>query len=662
MAIYRYGGKTGAPQELVASDDYMVVRTCDRNVLFSDRPYATASISAPVRALLSHFELVTRFRESGVELLKTKRLGDGAALREEARTALNGEDAVQFAGKVWTDTYAKTPVLYTENFFVKFHNQEKEAQCRSLLSRHNLEIKQVLDYARNGYFVKAVDGTGSGVFEIAEQLLQEASVELCHPELVRQNRQRAVFPNQWHLKDTVINGRTVQASCQVEAAWALSKGEGITIAIVDDGVDIEHEEFRSSGKILSPRDVTRKSDNPRPGSGENHGTCCAGVACADGNFGASGVAPMAKLMPIRLASGLGSQAEAEAFVWAAKNGADVISCSWGPPDGVWYDAKDPAHTQKVALPDSTRLAINFAVTQGRKGKGCVVLFAAGNGNESVENDGYASNPQVMAVAACNDQGKRSAYSDYGQAVWCSFPSNNGNPSLTSGIWTTDRMGNSGYNAGKATEGDAGGNYTNSFGGTSSACPGMAGVVALMLARNPELRWNEVRELVKQSCERIDVEGGKYNPEGWSPLYGYGRINARKAVELSAPAQASPVQVARVAQDVPIKDLATSILTVTVAETRVLKSLKVTVDIDHTYIGDLVVTLRGPDGLKLSPVVLHNREGGAMDNIKRIYDLKAAPPLAQFQGKSPAGAWVLEVADLSRWDTGTLRSFALEIEV
>ena len=146
-----------------------------------------------------------------------------------------------------------------------------------------------------------------------------------------------------------------------------------------------------------------------------------GSLCGTATNGASGVAPHAKLMPIRLASGLGSQREADAFKWAADNGADVISCSWGPVDGDWWDNNDPQHTQVAHLPTSTRLAIDYVTTNGRGGKGCVVLFAAGNGNESVDNDGYASYPKVIAVAACNDRSRRSIYSDFGKAVWCAFP-------------------------------------------------------------------------------------------------------------------------------------------------------------------------------------------------------------------------------------------------
>jgi len=660
MVEVRYGGQNGQRYELAISDEHVVVRTENRSPLLGQRPFEVAPVSIAARSILNQFELTARFRQAGVEILRAKVPTQGVALRDRARAILNEEPKVEFAGRVLVDPRSQEPVIYTENLFVKFDNRQDSGGCEEVLGRYNLTIKRKLEYARNAYFVSAPANTGLAIFDIAERLLNEQSVELCHPELVRELRPRQVFPQQWHLKQTTINGKVINAHANVEAAWKLSDGTGTIIAIIDDGVDLNHEEFRSSGKIVAPRDATRKTNDPSPGNDDNHGTACAGVACANGNFGASGVAPGAKLMPIRLASALGSQNEADAFVWAAQNGADVISCSWGPADGVWFEPNDPLHNQKVPLPDSTRLAIDFAINKGRNGKGCVVLFAAGNGNESVDNDGYASYQNVIAVAACNDYGTRSAYSDFGKAIWCAFPSNNGDTSQTTGIWTTDRSGVVGYNSGKVSLGDTAGNYTNEFGGTSSACPGAAGVAALIIARNPNLRWDEVRDIIKHSCDRIDRVGGKYDANDRSPFYGYGRINAFKAVELAKPNQPSAVGIFQAVQDVPIADLQTSKLPLAIANTNLIKSIKVTVDIEHTYIADLIVTLNPPAQTGVSPIILHDRLGGSSDNIKTTYDEVNTPKLAAFKGKNPQGNWTLEVQDKANLDTGKIRSFTIEI--
>ncbi|MBL1199384.1 MAG: S8 family serine peptidase [Nostoc sp. GBBB01] len=660
MVEVRYGGQNGQRYELAISDEHIVVRTENRSSLVAQRPFEVVPVSIAARSILNQFELTTRFRQAGVEVLRAKVPLQGTALRDRARSILNDEPKVEFAGRVLVDPRSQEPVIYTENLFVKFDNRQDSGVCEEVLGRYNLTIKRKLEYARNAYFVSAPVNTGLAIFDISQTLLNEPLVELCHPELVRELRPRQIFPQQWHLKQTTINGKVINAHANVEAAWKLSDGTGATIAIIDDGVDLDHEEFRSSGKIVAPRDVTRKTNDPRPGNEDHHGTACAGVACANGNFGASGVAPGAKLMPIRLASALGSQNEADAFVWAAQNGADVISCSWGPADGVWFEAKDPLHNQKVPLPDSTRLAIDFAINNGRNGKGCVVLFAAGNGNESVDNDGYASYQNVIAVAACNDYGTRSAYSDFGKAIWCAFPSNHGDTSQTPGIWTTDRSGKVGYNSGKVGLGDNVGNYTNEFGGTSSACPGAAGVAALIIARNPNLRWDEVRDIIKRSCDRIDQAGGKYDANGRSPFYGYGRINALKAVELAKPNQPSPIGIFQAVQDVPINDLQTSKLQLAIANTNLVKSIKVSVDIEHTYIADLIVTLNPPAQTGVSPIILHDRLGGSSDNIKTTYDEVNTPKLAAFKGKNPQGNWTLEVQDKANLDTGKIRSFTIEI--
>ena len=183
---------------------------------------------------------------------------------------------------------------------------------------------------------------------------------------------------------------------------------------------------------------------------------------------------------------------------------------------------------------------------------------------------------------------------------------------------------------------------------------------MILARNPNLRWDEVRDIFKRSCDRIDSAGGKYDANGRSPFYGYGRINALKAVELAKPAQTSPISIFQAVQDIPINDLQTSTLSLAIANTTLLKSIKVNVDIEHTYIGDLIVTLLPPVQIGILPINLHDRQGGATDNIKTTYDEVNTPKLAAFKGKSPQGTWTLEVADKAEGDTGKIRSLTIEM--
>ena len=662
MPEVMYGGRQGERLRLEVDPDLVAVRTRSR------RSSREGPVAGPEAAALDGLELVLQFPEVGVEVYR-RRNGAGRSMAEVRETLAQAPD-IRFAGEVLVDP-AGEPVLYTENLFVKFRDDRPVEDCRRVLLEAGLRIKDELPYATNAFFAAAPEGTGQEVFAIAERLLERDDVEYAHPELVRQLGRRAMFPQQWHLATTSIGGQSITASANVAAAHALTQGEQVTIAVIDTGVDIDHEEFASAGKIVAPRDATSGDGDPRPLPGENHGTACAGVACADGVAGATGVAPRARLMPIRMVSQLGSQQEANAFFWAASNGADVISCSWGPLDGRWFDPSDPRHTVPAPLPDSTRLAIDHAVTQGRGGKGCVILFAAGNGNESVDLDGYASYEKVLAVAACNDRGKRSVYSDFGDAVFCSFPSNDfafaaeGRPApLTPGIWTADVSGTGGYNPGSPggpVRGDVKGNYTNSFGGTSSACPGAAGVAALVLARNPALRWHEVKDVLRRSCDRIDLSDGQWSADGHSPKYGHGRLNAEAAVLLAVPAPADRLVISRSFSE-PVSDFVTSTVTLEVTEARAIAALQVSVDVRHTAVGDLVVSVVPPPAAGAQPVTLHDRTGGLGDDLRRTYDAVQVPALDDLKGRSAQGVWTLEVRDQARRDVGSILAFGLEIEL
>jgi len=659
-----YGTKNEPAFELEQSDNLIAVRTRSGKSLTR----SVGSVAQPVSAELSDGALVVSYPEVGVEVYRVP-AGRHARSVSDRKSALRAAPDVLFAGGVLVDPASKQPVLYTENIFIKFIDTVDSDACAEIIRNAGLTVKSQLDYATNAYFLEAPAGTGQKVFDIANGLLKRDEVEYCHPELIRPRARKQIFPQQWHLKKTAINGLTVDASANVAAAHEITQGEGVTIAVIDDGVDIDHPEFSGTGKIVAPRDATLQINDPRPKDlFSNHGTACAGVACANGADGASGVAPKARLIPIRLASGLGSQQEADAFKWAADNGADVISCSWGPADGEWWNKNDPVHRERAQLPASTRLAMDYVTQKGRNGKGCVILFAAGNGNESVDNDGYASHDKVIAVTACNDRGTRSVYSDFGKAAWCAFPSsdfghapfNHPDP-LTTGIWTTDRAGRAGYNPDEQghAAGDSAFNYTNSFGGTSSSCPGAAGVAVLVLAVNPDLKWQEVKELFRRACDKIDPQGGDYDAAGHSPKYGYGRLNARTAVELAKPQPRNAVTVSR-RFDAPIPDMQSVSYILEVADDLPVESLSVSVDILHTYIGDLVISLLPPAKTGVGTVVLHSRAGGSTRNLKQTFDAFTTPVLVKFSGKKCKGTWTLRIQDVAAQDSGTLVSFGLNL--
>jgi len=664
MPQLRYGGKKGQAVQYEVDPELVAVRTR------SKRSFRGGPAPRPEAALLEEMDLVAEFPDAGVEVYR-KRPG-GRVSVDTLRDALRKAPDTRFAGRVLVEVRSKEPVVYTENIFVKFRDEEEWEDCVEVLRQAGLTVKRELAYATNAFFGAAPEGTGQSVFAIANALLEREDVEYCHPEVVQPAMRRTIFAQQWHLKTTTTNGQTVAASANVEAAHAITQGEGVSIAVIDDGFDLAHEEFSSSGKIVAAQDFRSLDNDPSPGPGDDHGTACAGVACADGRFGASGVAPKARLMPLRMPFSLNSQRLADAFVWAADRGADVISNSWGPPDGPWFQPEDPRHLRSFPLPDNIRLAVDYAADNGRGGKGCVILFAAGNGNESVDLDGYASYGKVLAVAACNDRGKRSVYSDFGNAVFCSFPSNDfgfppeGRPDpLTPGIWTIDRTGRAGYNPDPDTgqiAGDADLKYTNGFGGTSSACPGAAGVAALVIARNPALRRQEVKEILKQSCDRIDPSGGTYDATGHSKKYGYGRLNAETAVRQALPSEGPATVRIQKSFTEPIVDLQTSTVELEVTETAPLTSIQVSVEIEHTYIGDLVITVIPPRAMAARSVVLHDRKGGRTVNLRRTYDSVVTPRLAEYAGKSAKGSWKLEVRDKARIDSGLIRQFALELRI
>jgi subtilisin family serine protease len=231
--------------------------------------------------------------------------------------------------------------------------------------------------------------------------------------------------------------------------------------------------------------------------------------------------PQVKILPVRIFknndAGLTPEKNAAAIAYARISGASILSNSWG------YGPATPLQGFDVI-----NRAINDAYVVGRGGFGCVILFAAGN--DSIDFVTYPANrTNVLAVGAITTSDQRWAYSNYGTELDVVAPS--GDLCLQGGLWSLDQMASSGYNPNVtycdddvtwncSAQNDV--DYDCHFGGTSGACPIVAGAAALILAKQPNLLANEVFNILRQSSDTTLAWG---TVPRFSSEYGYGCVDA-----------------------------------------------------------------------------------------------------------------------------------------
>ncbi len=391
---------------------------------------------------------------------------------------------------------------------------------------------------------RARDGDAVG---LAWRLQGVAGVRWAEPDLLRHVKTYDL-PNdprlgqQWHL-DNAAN----VADIDIEAAWEVTRGVPETIVgIFDNGFDLDHPDlepnivggFDAAGGDEDPEsECTNSPDGAGPAGScpaerpfrESHGTAVAGVvaAKADNELAGAGVCPECSLFTVRLlGAGFRSITNAAAFQRAADAGVSVINNSWGP--GI---------TRFFPLANAERETFARITTQARDGRGVVLVFAAGNDffTPATANP-YASNPGVVTVSASTRIDDFACYSNFGSVIAVSGPSR-GCFDGESGIATTDYVGREGYGRDDFTQG---------FGGTSAASPVVAGVAALVLSANPALTAQQVRLVLQRSAEKIHADKNPweqrygidlatefdYDEHGFSQGFGYGRVNAGRAVALA----------------------------------------------------------------------------------------------------------------------------------
>lgn len=457
-----------------------------------------------------------------------------------------------------------------------------------------------------------------------------------------------------------LRGGTVGADSNVVNIWDDYLGSGVVIAVVDDGVQHSHPDLLTNYLPSLSYDFNFNDPDPTPDqSGDNHGTSVAGVALATGNnsTGVSGAAPDASLAAIRLiAAGTTDWVEANGLSFE-QDEIDIYSNSWGPSDDGMIDAVGQAGPLAIA-------AIRQGVTTGRGGLGNIYTWAAGNGlqnNDNANYDLFANSRYTIAVSAIDHSGRQSYYSEPGAPILVASYSNGS----LSGITTTDRTGEDGYNSTGTGDGDPAADidYTSTFGGTSSATPLVAGVIALMLEANPNLTWRDVQHILVNTATQNDSADSDWLTNGAGHLvnhkYGFGAIDAHAAV-LAALAHSTVGSeyawtsgVETVNQALPDNDPTGVSSVITVSADMALEWVEVEFNATHTFRGDLEVVLTSPDGTESILAESRLQDSGANYSNWSFTS-------ARHWDESPVGDWVLTVRDQFSQDTGTFDDWTLKL--
>jgi len=584
-------------------------------------------------------------------------------------SAAAGRVAAGLHGVPWVS--AVSPVCYlatrdpgarmalTGEVIVRLRPGGGPAKARGLASAEGLARPQTVGAVRRAWLARAPSALAS--LGAANDLAAEPGVEFAVPNWYHARAARAVpddtlFPNQWHLQNSGQGGGTAGADVDIVTAWDTAKGhysaadpqsDNQVVGIVDDAVQIAHPDLSPNIVTGVSWDYVDNDGDPSPGSGEDHGTACAGVAAARGfnGLGVCGAAPEAGLVGFRVLGADTDDTEAAALR-RSEGIVDIRSNSWGPYDDRHLEGPGPLAA--AALADGA--------ASGRGGQGTVFVWAGGNGLEEGDNsnyDGYANSRFVVAVGACDNFGRQSFYSEPGANLAVCAPSSGGSLDIT----TTDRTGSAGY---------SGGDYTSSFGGTSSASPLVAGIAALVLQVRPDLTWRDVRAILMTTAEKNDATDADWELNGAGyhvdHKYGFGRVDAQAAVTAAATwTSFGPEVVAQAGADpgvtIPDGDTAGVTSQVTISQNISVEYVEVYFTASHTWWPDLQVELASPEAP--SGVVSVLAQATATSPLGDGFSNWRFGTTRCF-GEQSQGTWTLRVSDRFGGITGTFDSWTLKV--
>ena len=449
----------------------------------------------------------------------------------------------------------------------------------------------------------------------------------------------ALYGCQWHLNNDKQFRNGAGEDIRVEEVWPTDTGSGINVAVVDDGMDFQHEDLKDNVDTTLNHNYhpLRTSIRHRL---QVHGTAVAGlIAAKDNSFGTRGVAPGATIYGYNPLAYLTIANAADAL---SRNAAitAISNNSWGP--------------RETGRPESAPAIwvkpVKAGVTTGYEGKGVFYVWSAGNGGDRGYStlDELANYYAVTAVCAVGHDDKRSDYSELGSNLWVCGPSSSGRVGQPR-IATTDNWNR----------------YRGSFGGTSAATPIVSGVVALIREAKTALTWRDVKLILAASARKNDpdntgwVEGAfKYGSAtehyNFNHEYGFGMVDAKAAVDLASTwtnvrgfreitSESSVI-------NLPIPDLPSSGTPTTVTASltvdpyvEFVEFVEVNAHFNHPFFRDLTVELVSPSGA-VSTLSTSSIVGGELTtkfrfgSARHLGEDAAGMVDPSDQGRSEGGYW------------------------
>ena len=459
---------------------------------------------------------------------------------EAVRSFVNSQPDLELDQAVYEVAHSASSegLIPVGEILVKFKPNVTEDAWRNLLHQYNLEVRRA-NYPEPGTYL-VVTKNSQDVINIANSLHESDLVEYAQPNFVHLAPRLAGPGGNGGVGSTLAVAAPIAVTSSPEAlaipsappsdpgyasqwtlvkikapeAWDISMGSSdISIAIIDEGCDMTHEDIAYK---LPGYDAYAADDDPQPNGNDAHGTGCGGVAAMQANNGkgGAGVAPGCKIMPVRIAQGVGGG------FWDTTDAkvADGIRKAVDAP----RNADVLSNSYRLSPSTVVTNAFSYAQTNGRGGRGCPIAAAAGNENTPpVLYPGILSPtiPGFMAVSATNEWDQRKSTTSLDGEWWwgSSFGPEVDVAAPGVHIYTSDIMSGAGYGAG---------NYIPDFNGTSSATPHVAGLMALILSMDPDLRSWEVEDIIKLTADDLGTAGR-------DPEFGFGRINCRRVLEAAS---------------------------------------------------------------------------------------------------------------------------------